>query len=249
MDYKSFAIDLAKKAGKTIRANFRLAMKKDWKDNDTPVTITDTAINRMVINAVKKHFPSHGVLGEEESYNEKGKEFLWVCDPVDGTVPFSHGVPTSTFSLALVKNGKPIVGVAYDPFMDRMFSAELGKGAFLNGRRISVNKRGMHNSVISWESWKSVEALRLKYKTSFPMSWFSFVYGAVLVACGELVAAVYTWNYAHDAAAAKVIVEEAGGIVTDLHGKDQRYDRKINGCLVSNGKVHKELLKILKKFY
>ena len=240
---------MAKQAGKIMLANFSLGMKKEWKGNGTPVTITDTSINKMVIEGVKKYFPTHDVLGEEESHRPNKGEFLWVCDPVDGTIPFSHGSPTCVFSLALVKDGKPILGVIYDPFMKRLVYAELGKGAFLNGKRTRVNKKNMKSAVLNWESNRSVWALRTKFKNCFPMSFFSFIYGGLLVATGELVASLYTWGFAHDAASLKIIIEEAGGTVTDLRGQDQRYDRKVNGCLVSNGVVHKDLLKILKKFY
>ena len=249
MTYKDFSINLAKRAGKVIRSGFVTGMKKEWKGNGTPVTKTDTTVNRMVIDAVKKYFPTHDILGEEESHRPNKGEYLWVCDPIDGTVPFSHGLPTCVFSLALVKDGKPILGVVHDPFMDRMVYAEKGKGAFLNGKRTRVNKKGMSLAVLNWESNRSVWALRSKYKSSFPISIYSFIYGGMLVATGELVASLYTWNYAHDVASLKIIIEEAGGMVTDLHGKDQRYDGKVNGCLVSNGVVHKDLLKVLKKFY
>ena len=157
-------------------------------------------------------------------------------------------IPIFTFSLALVKDGKPIVGVANDPFMNRLFFAEFGQGAFLNGKKIKVNRRGLKNSAISWESLSARPNLR-KLTGALPFALLSYVYGAVLVACGELSAAFYPWYHAHDAAAVKIIVEEAGGKVTDMRGKDQRYDREVNGCLASNGVVHARLLAIIKKHY
>lgn len=229
-----------------MRSGFVMGMKKQWKGNGTPVTATDLKINRMVIEQVKKHFPGHDVLGEEQSHRPNKGKYLWVCDPLDGTIPFSHGLPTCVFSLALVYDGKPIVGVIYDPFMDRLVYAEKGKGAFLNGKKTKVNKRGMHLSALNWESNRSVAALKKKFKTCFPFSLFSVIYGGMLVATGELVASLYTWDYAHDVASLKIIVEEAGGKVTDRNGNQQRYDGKINGALISNGVVHKDLLKFSK---
>ena len=102
---RDFAVDLAKQAGAVMRANFSPGMKKEWKEDRSPLTVTDTAINRMVIAAVQKTFPEHSVLGEEESTWKEGDEMVWVCDPVDGTIPFSHGIPLSMFALALVRNG------------------------------------------------------------------------------------------------------------------------------------------------
>lgn len=247
MTYKKFAIDIAKQAGKVIRANFKQGMKKDWKDNGTPVTITDTAINKMVIAGVKKYFPSHDVLGEEESSLKNKSKYLWVCDPVDGTIPFSHGMPICVFSLALVVDGKPIIGVVYDPFMDRMFFAELGKGAFLNGKKIYTNKQGMDGAVVDWGSSGSVAMLTKSFPKCFALNLYCIIYSGVLIASGEFVASLYGGTYAHDGASLKIIIEEAGGMVTDLAGKDQRYDGRINGFLASNGVVHKDLLKLIKQ--
>jgi fructose-1,6-bisphosphatase/inositol monophosphatase family enzyme len=242
MTYKQFSINLAKQAGKIMLANFKGGMKKQWKKDHSPVTKTDLAINSMVIKEVKKNFPGHDVLGEEKSSRENNGEFLWVCDPVDGTVPFSHATPTFVFSLALVKNGKSILGVIYDPFMDRLFFAEIGKGATLNGKKIKVNKEGLSNSVAGWGA-KTMSYLKEKFPNVTFVSMHCICYEGMLVASGEFVAAFYDHVNAHDVAALKVIVEEAGGKVTDHHGKEQRYDGKINGALISNKKVHKDLLK------
>jgi myo-inositol-1(or 4)-monophosphatase len=244
MLYKKFSIDLAKKAGAIIRSNFDIGMKKSWKDNGTPVTVTDTKINHMVIESVKKYFPGHDILGEEESYRLNNSKFLWVCDPVDGTIPFSHGIPTCVFSLALVVDGKPALGVIYDPFFDRMVYAEKGKGAFLNGKRTHVSKHKLTNSVLDWESQRTIGLLKEKFPKCLPVALCSYIYGGMLVAIGELTASVYTWKFAHDCASLKIIIEEAGGKTSDITGKDQRYDREVNGMLVSNGVVHKQLLTI-----
>src|SRR3989344_1795821 len=134
-----FAKGIAREAGALMRQNFTLGMKKEWKDDDTPLTKTDLAINQLVLEAVQKKYPEHSYIGEEGN-NIKESEYTWVCDPVDGTIPFSHGYPTFAFSLALTKNGESILGVIYDPIMDRLVHAEKGRGAFLNGKRIAVRK-------------------------------------------------------------------------------------------------------------
>src|SRR3989344_508119 len=154
MEYREFAIKLAKQAGKIIKDNFTSNMKKEWKSDNTPVTETDLKINQLVIDAVKKHFPTHSIIAEEGSYKVDNSEYSWVCDPVDGTIPFSHGIPTCAFSLALVKNGAPILGVIYDPFIDRLFFAEKNKHAFLNDKMIKVSdKKDLENSVIGMSSF------------------------------------------------------------------------------------------------
>lgn len=244
MTYKKFAVDIAKTAGKIIRANFKSGMEKKWKSNGTPLTITDTKINRLVIAGVKKYFPTHDVLGEEESSRHNHSKFLWVCDPVDGTIPFSHGTPTCVFSLALVIDGSPVLGVIFDPFMDRLVVGEKGCGAYSNGKKIRVSKHGIKNSVLNWESPSLMTPLVEKFGNCLPVKLNSFIYGGMLVAMGEMVASMYSWHFAHDCASLKIIIEEAGGKATNLLGQDQRYDGKVKGMLVSNGVVHRQLLTI-----
>ncbi|MDR3502483.1 MAG: inositol monophosphatase [Legionella sp.] len=255
MTEKQFAISIAKQAGKIIRANFRLGMEKTIKKDGSPVTKTDLAINKLVVDQVNKYFPGHGVLGEEQSNLIDGAEYVWVCDPVDGTIPFSHGMPTCMFSLGLTRHGKSIMGVGYDPFMDRMLFGSLGKGAFLNGKKIRVSKqKTLKTAFISFGAWTTMSFpmpdlnrdLIFKYGCNiFPIG--SIVYNAMLLAAGEIDAIIFPHYTAHDVAAIKVIVEEAGGKVTDLDGRDQRYDRPVNGCILSNGLIHKNLVNVVRK--
>lgn len=248
-DYKDFSIDLARKAGKIMKNNFSLGMKKEWKTDGTPLTITDTSINRLVINEIEKDYPSFGIIAEEES-RPKDSEYTWVCDPLDGTIPFSHGYPTFVFSLALTENGESILGVIYDPIMDRMLFAEKGKCAFLNSKKIKVSNQKTLNSrsIINYDAEVRGNKIRdsLLEKECYVSTLYSAVYASLLVACGQFTAELYGHKYPWDGAAAKIIIEEAGGKVTDFDGKEQRYDRNINGFIASNGLVHDELLKICK---
>src|SRR3989338_603407 len=211
-NYKSFAIDLAYKAGALIKTNFYLGSKRTWKKDNTPVTETDFAVNKLVLDAVRKTYPDFGVLAEEESAMKDNAEYTWVCDPVDGTAPFSHGIPTFVFSLALTKNGESIMGVIYDPMCDRLLHAEKGRGAFLNGKRISVSKdtqidttkfieAGGYSKLPDLQRALAAEGCRV-------MTFYSHVYAGMLVATGELVAAIYKGDKPWDAAAVKIIVEE-----------------------------------------
>ncbi len=253
MDTKEFALGLARRAGALIRQNFMLGMKKEWKEDDSPVTRTDVAINQMVIDAVTKEFPGHDILAEEGSNFSGTSEYVWVCDPVDGTIPFSHGIPTCVFSLALTRDGAPILGVIYDPFMDRMFFAQKGGGAFLNGKKISVSgARVLQNSLFGLSSRKGSaidlsglkEALEEKHARIIDIC--SITYMAALVASGEFCGTLFCGTKSHDTAAVKVIVEEAGGKATDLFGNEQRYDRDIKGHIISNGILHEELVRAVR---
>ena len=254
--YKDFAVDLARKAGEIMKNNFSLGMKKEWKSDNTPLTVTDTTINHHVITSIKEAFPSHAVLGEEESALNTPSEYIWVCDPVDGTIAFSHGIPVSTFSLALTRKGESILGVIYDPYMDRMVVAEKGKGAFLNGNKISVSTSNkLDHTVVAMEYWNpdmvdcNYFSMRkqLLEKGIKIISFWSYVYSGMLVASGELSVATFAGKAPWDVAAVKVIVEEAGGKCTDIFGNEQRYDKTVNGLVASNGLLHEEIISMLKK--
>lgn len=244
-----FAIDLAKQAGEIMRQNFSIGMKKDWKADNTPLTITDTTINALVLGAVKNEYPLHSFLGEEGSRIIES-EYTWVCDPVDGTMPFSHGYPTFVFSLALTKNGESVLGVIYDPVCDRLLYAERGQGAFLNGEKISVSK----DSEITTKSFISVngDSQLMSLRNQLVVSGcrvpnlYSCVYAGMLVAMGEFLAEVFVYKNPWDAASVKIIVEEAGGRVTSLLGDEQRYDQPINGFVASNGLIHQKLVDMIK---
>lgn len=254
-EYKEFAIRMAKEAGKIMLGHFKIGMKRKYKKDNSPVTEADLKINSLLVKKVTKLFPKHSVLGEEESNTVKNSEYVWVCDPIDGTIPYSLGIPISTFSLALVKNGEVILGVVYDPFCNRLFYAEKGKGSYLNKKTIHVsNESKFQRSNIEYEMWSRskydilplIKELK-KQKVSF-LQLCSFVNPSTLVAAGEFTATIFPHTTVHDAAAVKIIVEEAGGKVTDLFGNEQRYDRPINGLLVSNNILHGKLVKLTKKF-
>lgn len=251
MEPIDLAKQLAHQAGEIMLRNFTQNMTKEWKSDHTPVTETDLAINSLVITEVNRHFPGHSVKGEEEQ-SLTDSEYLWVCDPVDGTIPFSHGLPISTFSLALVRDGVSILGVVYDPFMNRLFWAQLGQGAYLNDQKIQVNASNeLAHQAMTMEMWPQAKYRiwnlyqELENQNVKVMRPCSFCIGGALVASGDLIGSVFPGRTNHDIAALKVIVEEAGGKVTDLFGNEQRYDREINGALVSNGLVHDQLLAII----
>lgn len=257
MDYQAelaFAKELAKKAGDMTLKNFGLSTVATWKADNTPLTETDTAINQMVIDRVRETYPGDGVLGEEDSF-EPSRQRLWVVDPVDGTQPFTLGAPLSTFLLSLVVDGQPVLGIIYDMYLDRMFWAVQGGGAFLNDTQIHVSDADTlaQNYVIlssrmgdehktTGRLFDDIEETKRK---SF--NFRSFAYGSAYVAAGRSVGAVIGVPNAWDVAASKIIIEEAGGKVTDLDGNDRRYDGPGNGMLATNGRVHEQLLELIRK--
>lgn len=252
--YKDFAIDISKKAGKIIKNNLRTDHFKDYKEDGSPVTKVDLAINQLIVSSVNKYFPEHDVLAEEGNSLNNNSDYIWLCDPIDGTIPFSHGIPLCTFSLALVYKGNPILGVVYEPFTDRLFFAEKGQGAYLNGKKIKVSDVNTpeHGLVALEYFYYSIFDLAsllgtLEKQNIHVSKYCSFIYEASLVANGVYLAAIFAGETAHDAAAIKIIVEEAGGKVTDIFGNDQPYNQDIKGVLVSNALTHDFFLEQIKQ--
>ena len=252
--YLEFSKELAVEAGEIMQKYF-LATETAWKGDSTPLTQADTEINRLVIERINAAYPDHSILGEEES-DMKDSRRTWVCDPVDGTMPYSHGLPISSFSLALCEDGVPQVGVVYDPFVKRLFYASKGGGAFCNDEAISTNVNGFQNALIDIAGFPSTKPVvnvdgRLMTdifrKGAKVSSLWSAILPSCLVANGNYEAVVLNVPFPQDPAAIKVIVEEAGGRVTDLFGNDQRYDRPTKGFIASNGVIHDELVKMVKE--
>ena len=138
-EYLDFSKNIAIYAGNIMKQyynNFTFSYKED----NTVVTIVDKKINSYLIEQVKKKYKNHSVNGEEESFNNNS-EYIWVCDPLDGTGMYVDHIPVFVFSLALVHNGNPIVGVIYDVTEDKMYYAIKGEGAYCNDIRIQVNDK------------------------------------------------------------------------------------------------------------
>ena len=251
---QKLAKDLALRAGKIISANLELGIKRDWKEDHTPVTASDKSINQLVLDTIHQEFPGHSILAEEGSDLTLSKEFIWVCDPLDGTLPFIHGIPTSTFTLALIQNGEPILGVIYDPFTNRLFSAAKAQGSMLNNLPIHTSTAtGIADSsmgVLFWKGNMDIIAPLLAKLVQAGVHIFnpnSIAYMDALVAAGEFTATIFPGLSAHDSAAAKIIVEEAGGIFTSLTGEIDPYYRPVHGHLAgAYAKIHAQITAMMR---
>ena len=247
-EYLDLAKTLALNAGEIMLKHFQFGIEIEWKADASPVTVADKAVNSMVIAEIQKAFPTHSIYGEEESFIVDGSEYLWVCDPIDGTYPYTLGVPISCFSLALVKDGQPIIAVAYEPYTKRMFTAIKGQGCYLNDKKVSVNSQNSlkdRRPNIVVEASNKLIMSGLDFRTSIMNKYgtrcsryYCVVFASILVAAGTMDAVVFDCHTAHDIAAVKLLVEEAGGKVTDLKGNEQRYDKNIYGALISNTHLH-----------
>lgn len=253
--YLTFAKEIAQKAAEITKSYFGFEVKKEMKIDSTPVTQADREINKLVIERVNATFPEHGVFGEEESSLKKDSRYIWMCDPIDGTIPFLCGLPMFTFSLALVdrEDGQPIVGVVNDPMAGNMYWAVKNSGAYRNGVRIHVNKESvLKHSYLNVEGggipgYSKIRVLELlKSKGAKAFKLMSFIYGAIQIANGKFASSIFLGPEGYEVATLKIITEEAGGVATDLVGNGRRYDMDGLGFVISNGLVHEELLNMLK---
>ncbi len=253
--YLEFAKKLAIETGAIALKYFSFEMQSTWKEDNTPLTKADTEINDLVIKRINESFPEHSIYGEEKSDIKENSKYIWVCDPIDGTMAFACGMPIFVFSIALVEQatGLPILGLINDPIMKNMYWACKDGGAYRNGKKIHVSKDNtfLNTYSLTGASGKDVGFSNLPVhvllgeKKSRVMKFPSFIYGGIQVANGKFICGVFYGKYAHDVAALKIITEEAGGKVTDLNGDERRYDQDGLGCIVSNGMLHKELLEIV----
>jgi fructose-1,6-bisphosphatase/inositol monophosphatase family enzyme len=252
-DILDFSKKLALKAGDIMKQYFKQDMNFETKSDQTPITIADKTINSLVISEIKTHFPDHCVLGEEESnktdlLSAKSQNKLWVCDPIDGTFPYSMGMPLSTFMLAYLEYGIPFVSVIYDPFRDLMFSAIKNKGTYRNGQKINVNSNSIFERQKITIDADNPELYRnIVASGNILLSYLSFGYGAIAVASGQLTGAIFYYDKPWDGAAPGLIVSEAGGISTDLDGNEQKYNSSINGLVCSNGILHEKIINLIKQ--
>ena len=253
--YLKFAIDIASEAGKVMLKYFTNDNGASYKYDQTIVTKADIEINSYLIKKVKETFPTHSVDGEEEQF--ESSNYVWVCDPVDGTAMYARHIPVAVFSLALVVKGQSMVGVVFDPFTDSLYTAIKGKGAYKNVEKITVNDYELDDmkTVCHYDLWVGADynisnVLQELGNKTYIIGLGSIIRACMCVASGDFSLAIFpgTKHKNCDIAAVKVIVEEAGGTVTDLFGNEQRYDESINGAVISNGKVHNEVVETNKKY-
>ncbi|MEB2296540.1 MAG: inositol monophosphatase family protein [Ignavibacteria bacterium] len=249
-------IQISKEAGELIRNAFGKTHLVEFKTNEQNlVTETDKASEKLITDFIKKKYPSHGILAEEGSELNKNAEYLWIIDPLDGTTNFTHGLPIFAVSIGVQKNGETIYGVVYDVMRDVIFSAEKGSGSFENGKKISVSKNeNLGHSVLvtgfpynikenpdkAFERFiaflKEARAVRRLGSAAID---FCFVASGVFDGFWEV--SLHPW----DICAGKLIVEEAGGLVTDFDGKEIGiYSKRI---LATNKFVHQKIIDVMRR--
>lgn len=252
--YLQTAIDSVRRAGDLQKRAFGGTFRIDKKGSIDLVTEVDVAVEQMIRALIAERHPGHDVLGEEMGGpREATSPYCWICDPIDGTTNFAHGLPIFCSTVALEVHGVVEVGAVYDPMRDELFTAERGKGAFLNGSRLRVSKAAtLIDALLVTGFPYSVQAKldqmvallgRFLARSRAVRRLGSAALDLCYVAAGRLDGFWEEGLNAWDIAAGVLLVEEAGGRITDLDGGP--FALRSGRILASNGHVHDEMRQVI----
>ncbi|HEY4611813.1 MAG TPA: inositol monophosphatase family protein [Bacteroidota bacterium] len=249
------AIEAAVDAGRFLKRSVGKFKQVDRKlgQETNLVTEIDRKAEEMIIGRIRQRYPQHDVLGEEFGAQDLQSEYKWVIDPLDGTTNFTHGLPIFCVSVGLERKGELVLGVVYDPNFDELFTAEKGKGAFLNNRRIRVSttkklgesllvtgfpydiKSRSDGIVKHFENFlKEGQAVRRLGSAALDICY---------VAAGRFDGYWENSLNPWDMAAGVLLVQEAGGWVTDFRGFPTTIYQK--PVLATNGVIHEQMIEVL----
>ncbi len=249
--YLSVAMETALEAGKVLLEEFERPADISYKGDVDLVTQADRRSEEVIVSRLRKYFPDHSVAAEEGTGHESNSRFRWHVDPLDGTTNFAHGYPCFAVSIALAEEDSLLAGVVYNPVSNEMFAAARGEGATLNGKKIRVSK---------------IETLSTSLLiTGFPMHkremnpnihfYWDFTLrshgvrrdGSAALDLAAVAAGRFEgfWEFGlqpWDTAAGVLLVEEAGGKVSDFDGRPYRLGGRV--LLATNGLVHEQMRRV-----
>lgn len=231
------ALDVAESAariaGSIVRDLFTGATDVQYKGKGNVVSEADLAADRAIRELLTTEFPDHALLSEEANPDEvPDAPYIWIVDPLDGSLNFATGIGVYSVSVALAAGLDLIAGALYDPTRDEMFTAAAGRGAFLNGRPIRVSEQeSLDRATIGMDIGYPEEsreraiatAARIRPHIQSLRILGSSALGLAYAGCGRFGVYYHYWLYPWDVAAAELIVREAGGVVTDWSGKPVGY--------------------------
>jgi len=249
----------ARAAGEVISRDFRHLAGSDIqaKGKNDFVTRADTEAEAILKAAIANHFPGHRILGEESGYSTQAGEYLWVIDPLDGTTNFIRGIPHFAVSMALLRGGKAVFGLIYDPLSKECFHAFSNQGAFLNNARIAVSRTGKLSSALGATGFpfKAPQLLQ-PYASAFKIMMSkcqdlrrcgSAALDLAYTACGRY---DFFWE-AHllpwDFMAGKLLIAEAGGVSGDFAGRELAV--QTSPVLAANPVLFPKILKVIGNFF
>ena len=237
------ALDAAQAAAEVIRALYQKNLAVRTKADQSPVTEADVRAEETIRTLLSERFPSYGFYGEETGRHSEGAESVWLVDPIDGTKSFVRECPFFSTQIALMRGGRPVLGVSSAPAYGELAWAEQGAGAFLNDKPIRVSTiANLSAAIVSTGNLKTMTRSgqwdrlgELIRRVSRIRGYGDFVHYHLL-ARGSLDVVIESDVNILDIAALTVIVREAGGTFTDLAGKDITLDTTT--VLASNGHLH-----------
>ena len=254
-DYLTPMQELAREAGSVLMSYFGKVVV-EYKGEVDLVTEADRSSEKLIVSRIRQQWPSHNLIGEDGSRTEIGSDFRWYVDPLDGTTNFAHGYPVFCVSIALEYKGERIAGVVYDPSRNEMFAAEKGAGSQLNGRPIRVSKvPHLAESLVAtgFPSHKRHKNPNIHFYHQITLRSHgvrragSAALDLCCVACGRYDA---FWEFnlnPWDTAAGSLLVQEAGGKITNFTGGP--FDISSREVLASNSLIHDELLVEFKNIF
>ncbi|OGB79811.1 hypothetical protein A2011_01840 [candidate division CPR3 bacterium GWE2_35_7] len=256
----SFTENLAQKVGEYLLDNQKKVTVLNYKNRQDILTNIDVGAEKIIIEAIEKKFPNHSIYSEEKGHIDKDSDYQWVLDPLDGTKYYVRDLPIYNTAINLLYRGKSILAVSYRPVEKQLYSAIKKGGFYYNGNRYTVSQTediyksflfvGLPNSQLEKNDYER------KMEQFKKVNWASYrvrcladsMLGMGATARGAFDAFVdlYGKEKIWDVIAGILFVTEAGGVVTDLNGDQIQNNDTSKGILATNGKIHNELLSLLK---
>jgi myo-inositol-1(or 4)-monophosphatase len=250
-------IEAGKAGGDVLQRYFGTELKKEKKSSPSNFrTIADLEAEDAILDILQANFPSVNIHSEERGFLSKRSQYTFIVDPLDGTSNFVSGIRYFSVSIGLFKEDKSLAGVVINPLSNEVFFAESGKGAFLNGDKIKVNEvSDLEEASIGYDCdygyyfneyhLELAEQMK-KHKVKRFFIFMSPALDFCRLALGQIEAFINNGNEVYDFAAGKLIVKEAGGLVTAFDGSEEKNERN-NIFLATNGSsLHQKLLNIIR---
>ncbi len=252
-EFTEIAAQACRFAGQLQLEGLKRARQIEFKGSINLVTDVDKACEKEIVDLLQGKFPDHDILAEEGSGRRKDSEYKWVIDPLDGTTNYAHGYRLFCISIALERRGEIVVGAVYEPNRDEMFLAEKGSGAALNGERIRVSEVGDLNHAMLATGFaynvRETKNNNLDHFENFLMKAQAIRRDGVAaidlcyVADGRYDGFWELNLFPWDVAAGLLMIQEAGGKVTDFRGRP--FDIYAKEICASNGKLHEAMVAVL----
>jgi myo-inositol-1(or 4)-monophosphatase len=254
--YLETAVEIAREAGALLAKWFERRVPFETKGEFDLVTEADRSSERLIVERLRMHFPSHAIVAEEGGGHESQSGYRWYVDPLDGTTNFAHTFPVFNVTLALESAGELIAGVIFDPIKDELFTAERGAGSYLNNRRIRVSQtRRLTDALVAtgFPSRKRHANVNVHFYHQLGMQTHgvrrcgSAAIDLAYVASGRLDA---FWEFGlnpWDMAAGRLLVAEAGGKYSTMRGGP--HELRSADLVVDNGLLHDEILALFAEIF